>query len=164
MDFAPIPRSEFGSRYSWQSFPMESFCVVSMTLLFTLHLTSSIPLGDLWRARQRIDIPPSILYFSVSLCPPPPPISPWNLQIFYSCNPCNMSCKVHSFYAVNVLKVKNLLVEGSVEIQNNEESRISDLFQHWFVWENSDGNFLATDFPRRFLHTSSFLLFYSLFR
>lgn len=35
-------------------------------LPFTLHLPSSIPLGDLWRARQRIDIPPSIPPSSLS--------------------------------------------------------------------------------------------------
>lgn len=103
VDFAPIPRSEFGSRYSWQSFPMQSFCVVSMTLPFTLHLPSPIPLGDLWCARQRINIPPSILYFSVSLSGVPR----GTCRFFIHAIPVTC-CKVYSFCAVNILKVEEL--------------------------------------------------------
>lgn len=144
VDFTSISRSEFGSRYSWQSF-LES-CIVSMTLL--LHSSSSFP--DTLRRPLTRETPHRYSAIDTLFRPRSPSKEPvnflfmrflWRLAEFIR---FALSTSAKSRICSLKLPLKYRITKEIVD------SPINLLFE-----KNGDGDFLAVDFPRCFLRPFS---------
>lgn len=149
MDFASILRSEFGSRYSWQS-PV-SYQWRSHT---STYLPSPIPLEDLWRARDSTSIfcyRYSIPYSSVHSRSPPKELVNFLFMRFLR--------RLAKFirFALSTSS-KSRIYSPKLPSKYGITKEIAGLGINLSSGKNSDGDFLAADFPGRLHSFSSYFI------